>query len=188
MAHCLLYCEERPLPPYTYVPGVSPHPTSDPQGHRYGMPSVEALALTESNYRTNLEYLHAVDLFNHGYYWEAHEAWEGLWHAAGRGGREADFLKGLIKLAAAGVKLKEGRQVGVARHARRAAELWQGVRLATDAAERDRLFGLGLSSLIASAEQVAIDAQSNVTPRKPDAERKLPLLLVLDNPTSDRGD
>ncbi|TGQ49534.1 DUF309 domain-containing protein, partial [Mesorhizobium sp. M1C.F.Ca.ET.210.01.1.1] len=23
-----------------------------------------------------------IDLFNHGYYWEAHEAWEPLWHAA----------------------------------------------------------------------------------------------------------
>ncbi|MER9222262.1 DUF309 domain-containing protein [Mesorhizobium sp. M0644] len=23
-----------------------------------------------------------IDLINHGYYWEAHEAWEPLWHAA----------------------------------------------------------------------------------------------------------
>ncbi|MER9007639.1 DUF309 domain-containing protein [Mesorhizobium sp. M0862] len=23
-----------------------------------------------------------IDLFNHGYYWEAHEAWEPLWQTA----------------------------------------------------------------------------------------------------------
>jgi uncharacterized protein len=23
-----------------------------------------------------------LDVFNHGYYWEAHEAWEGLWQVA----------------------------------------------------------------------------------------------------------
>ncbi len=31
-----------------------------------------------------------VDLFNHGYYWESHEEWESLWHAAGRRGVVAD--------------------------------------------------------------------------------------------------
>ena len=50
------------------------------------------------------DYLLGCDLFNHGYYWEAHETWEGLWNACGRSGTTADFLKGLIKLAAAGVK------------------------------------------------------------------------------------
>ena len=49
-----------------------------------------------------------ADLLNHGFYWEAHEAWETLWHAAGRKGEIADFLKGLIKLAAAAVKAREG--------------------------------------------------------------------------------
>ena len=65
-----------------------------------------------------------VDLFNHGYYWEAHEVWEGLWHACGRKGTLADFLKGLIRLAAAGVKAREGNPTGVIRHARRAEELF----------------------------------------------------------------
>ena len=55
-----------------------------------------------------------IALFNAGYYWEAHEAWEGLWHAHGRDGPTADVLKGLIKLAAAGVKVREGRPHGVA--------------------------------------------------------------------------
>jgi len=33
---------------------------------------------------TNPQWLYAVDLFNGGWYWEAHEAWEGFWHALGR--------------------------------------------------------------------------------------------------------
>lgn len=60
-------------------------------------------------------------MFNAGYYWEAHEAWESLWHAEGRRGATAEVLKGLIKLAAAGVKVREGRPNGVRTHAARAA-------------------------------------------------------------------
>ena len=68
-----------------------------------------------------------LDLFNFGYYWEAHETWEQIWHAAGRSGPLADFIKGLIKLAAAGVKARERRPEGVRRHALRAAELFSYV-------------------------------------------------------------
>ena len=71
------------------------------------------------------EYLFAIDLFNHGYYWEAHEHWELLWQAAGREGLLADFLKGLIKLAAAGVKAREDNIAGVRRHAGRARDLFR---------------------------------------------------------------
>src|SRR6059058_3393109 len=102
------YCPERPLPPYGYVPGLNPHPLSDPRGHSFGVRAESAEALEEPTFRDNATYLYAIDLFNHGFFWEAHEAWEALWHAAGRKGRTADFLKGLIKLAAAGVKAREG--------------------------------------------------------------------------------
>ena len=36
---------------------------------------------------------------------KSHVAWESLWMACGRKGAVADFLKGLIKLAAAGVNV-----------------------------------------------------------------------------------
>ena len=39
----------------------------------------------------------------------------------------ADFLKGLIALAAAGVKLREGRERGVRQHAARAQALFEQV-------------------------------------------------------------
>jgi hypothetical protein len=49
-----------------------------------------------------LSYVHGVDLFNHDFWWEAHEAWEGLWSRAE--GSQRLFLQGLIQLAAALLK------------------------------------------------------------------------------------
>lgn len=112
-----------PLPPYSYVPGHTPHPVSDPRGHRYGVPEAAAPALIPAAWHDSTVYRYGVDLFNHGYYWEAHEAWESLWHTAGRRGPIGDWLKALIKLAAAAVKAREGNPRGVERHARRAMEL-----------------------------------------------------------------
>ena len=83
--------------------------------------------LIPGQWENSAAYLWGIDLFNHGYYWESHEAWEALWHAAGRRGTTADFLKGLIKLAAAGVKAREGNRDGIGRHARRAADLFSRV-------------------------------------------------------------
>lgn len=112
---------DRSLPPYTHIPGVTPHPIRDPAGHSYEAPKslAEILisppvreALTSENLPLQPEFLWAVQLFNAGYYWEAHEAWESLWHRAGRSGVLADYLKGLIKLAAAGVKLRRAQRVG----------------------------------------------------------------------------
>jgi predicted metal-dependent hydrolase len=40
-----------------------------------------------------------VELFNRGQFWEAHEAWEGAWMPR-RGTPDADFLKGLVQVAA----------------------------------------------------------------------------------------
>ena len=67
-----------------------------------------------------------VRLFDSGYYWEAHEAWEHLWLELGRTTPEALLLKGLIKLAACGVKCLESNSNGAKRHAVRAAELLAG--------------------------------------------------------------
>lgn len=112
-----------PLPPYSYVSGFAPHPVSDPRGHMHGQVHEAPPPLDPAAWRSSPTYLYAADLFNHGFYWEAHEAWESLWHAAGRSGPVATLLKALIKLAAAGVKAREGNPTGVQRHARRASEL-----------------------------------------------------------------
>ncbi len=117
---------QRPFPPYTYVPGGEwPHPLSDPRGHSFGKQRKPGEPLTAQNWPASEDYLFGIDLFNAGFFWEAHEVWEGLWQAAGRTGLMADFLKGLIKLAAAGVKRRQGVTPGVEGHARRAAEVFE---------------------------------------------------------------
>lgn len=105
------------LPPYTHVPGITPHPVSDPRGH---MGNADKQRKESSPARM---LAHGIMLFNRGFYWEAHEAWEHLWIALGRSGSEAEIVKGLIKLAACGVKCLEANSVGASRHASRAASL-----------------------------------------------------------------
>lgn len=102
---------------------MTPHPVSDPRGHAYGHSPEPVTPLDPADPCQSPTWCIACALFEAGYYWEAHEAWESLWHAAGRTGPVADCLKGLIKWAAAGVKVREGRPEGVRRHCLRAAEL-----------------------------------------------------------------
>lgn len=138
------YAPEIPLPSYAYIPGHGlPHPVNDPDGHSFGQaPTCTPLqpdALAElpaepASRRRSLaaflavypRWLHALDLFNEGFSWEAHEAWEQFWHALGRTTPEARLVQGLIHLAAAAVKIREGRQAGVAKHTQRARELLGG--------------------------------------------------------------
>lgn len=117
----------RDLPPYTYLPGRSPHPISDRDGHSFGVAPAPPEELTPRTWRDNLDYLFGFDLYHGGYYWEAHETWEGLWRPLPRHGDVALLLQGLIKLAAAGVKGGVSSEHGVRRHAARAAELLHSV-------------------------------------------------------------
>jgi hypothetical protein len=143
-----------PLPPYTFIPGHAPHPVSDPTGHSFGRIQAAAAPLDLEHWIENHDYLRGLDLFNHGFYWEAHEAWEGLWHAAGRTGTTAMFLKGLIKLAAGGVKHLEAKPAGVLSHASRASELWHTI---SESLQGQPVFlGLRIASLISLADSIAV--------------------------------
>lgn len=142
---------ELTLPPYAYVSGRFPHPTSDPRGHSYGRPSHEPAPPDPNHPLASREFLFGCDLFNLGYFWEAHEEWEGLWHACGRRGALADFLKALIHLAAAGVKAREGRADGVRRHAARAVEL---LTASSSSLPGVHYLGLDVRQLIAHAAQL----------------------------------
>jgi hypothetical protein len=127
---------DEPLPPYSYVPGFTPHPVSDPRGHMHGHHATAPPALDPQRWEDSRAYRYGIDLFNHGFYWEAHEAWETLWHAAGRRGLVAIWLKALIKLAAAAVKLREGNAAGALRHAHRSLELQAELQAMLPADER----------------------------------------------------
>jgi hypothetical protein len=99
----LRYCPQRPLPPYRHLPGVTPHPVRDPRGHSYGREERDNEPVDlPYNWRQTEDYLYGVDLYNFAHWWEAHEAWEGLWNKT-----EDDcrlFLQGLIQISAALIK------------------------------------------------------------------------------------
>src|SRR5262245_39569971 len=137
-----------PLPNYAHIPGRTPHPFSDPAGHSHGQ-TPEAAPIDSARWETSRAYLRGLDLFNFGYFWEAHESWEALWRAS-EDRALRDFLKGLIQLAVAGVKHCQELPDEVRRHARRAAGLWRGV-------AGERYLGLAVGELIALAEAIERD-------------------------------
>lgn len=147
------------LPPYTYVPGQAPHPVTDPAGHSYRVAHAPAQAMTWTNAWANEDFARGLALFNAGYYWEAHEAFEGLWIANGRAGVLADGVKGLIKLSAMGVKLRERNADGVRRHGLRAIELLsQFVARAPSPA----CWGIDLAGAVSAVETVVANAETLV--------------------------
>ncbi len=101
------YAPTRAFPRYAYLPGRDPHPTRSPDGHSYAPePGPASVYLPAAEWRANEEYLFGIDLYNHGYLWEAHEAWEGLWHKAKQDSSQAEHLQGLIQCAAASLKVR----------------------------------------------------------------------------------
>lgn len=112
---------DRPFPDYAYLPGRDPHPTRDPDGHSYGVVEEPVEIPPAEDFRACPDYLYGIDLYNHGFHWEAHEVWEGLWHASGDA-VQREHLQALIQAAAAGVQIRLGHDSGRSRLARRAAE------------------------------------------------------------------
>ena len=108
------YLPARAFPGYAYLPGKSHHPTQHPEGHSFGH-VIDACYLPAARWRDNDDYLYGVDLYNHGYFWEAHEAWEGLWQIAGHDAAQASFLQGLIQCTAAALKIAMEQPRGLER-------------------------------------------------------------------------
>ncbi len=107
-----------PFPSYRFIPGKSPHPTAHPDGHSYrpaGTPEPHVDLPRPEDWAASDTYLLATDLYNHGYWWEAHETWEALWQVSDKGGVQGRFLQGLIQLAACHLKWHMGHLDGVAR-------------------------------------------------------------------------
>jgi len=147
------------LPAYAFVPG-GPWPRPNRAGGQ-AWPAEEVGPIPPDGWRASAAYLRGFRLLNAGYYWEAHEVWEGLWHAHGRRGPTADLLRALIHLAAAGVKVREGQPRGVSSHARHAAQLFDEVSAASGQAVPH---GLDLAACAALARRVAADPPTDPAP------------------------
>jgi uncharacterized protein len=156
------FLPDRPFPPYAYVPGDTPHPTRDPGGHSYGAEFEIPEPPDPEDWRACRDYLYGIDLFNHGYYWEAHEAWEGLWVACGRRGLTATYLQALISLAAAGLKARLGSARGMRANAGKAVRLLKSV--ASHAGSHGTHYmGLDLGALADFAAAIAKSSQTTDT-------------------------
>jgi len=172
-----------PLPAYSFVPGGPwPHPTSSPQGHSFGRERSTQAPIDTVNPVHSAPFLRGTALFNAGYYWEAHDAWESLWHAQGRRGVVADVVKALIKLAAAGVKVREGQDHGVRTHASRAADLFESALLDGQSHQ----LGLNLMQWVERCRQVAADPPRDHGPIGAPISRVFAFQIEID-PTRESG-
>ncbi len=108
------YCSV-PFPSYAYRPGRNPHPTADPDGHSHrppGTPAPPVEPVAAEGWQGSADYLYGCDLYNHAYWWEAHEAWEGLWQSTDKSGVQGRFLKGLIQVSACALKVADANTRG----------------------------------------------------------------------------
>lgn len=107
------YAPALPLPCVAFLPGRTPRP---PRAHF----ELDAALLAPERWRENVIWLHGVDLYNHGFAWEAHEAFEHVWRAT-PDARQRAFLQALVQCCAAALKRALGSESGCSRLAERAA-------------------------------------------------------------------
>lgn len=103
------YCL-RIFPVYQFLPGQTPHPRRHPRGHSFGQPEPRPLPFKPDQWWHSEDYLYAVDLYNFAYWWEAHEVFEGFWHAFGRQTTAGNFFQALIQFAGAHLKRTLGNE------------------------------------------------------------------------------
>lgn len=129
------------------MPGVHPHPFRDPEGHSYRSERgpVPDPAWRPEDWRTLDDWLYGVDLFNAHYFWEAHEAWEGLWAVVRRGTAPSLLLQGLIQISAALLKAHQRSPAGIRVLSREGLEKLRAVRSSTGS-----MMGLDVARVIAA--------------------------------------
>jgi len=109
-------------------------------------------SFSPDNFYQNKFYLYALDLFNNGYFWEAHEVFEFFWHDFQRQGATAEFFKILIKICAAGVKFQGKNKRGEKIHLNNGLLLlraWQG------RYGKEIFAGINLSTLLVTIENIS---------------------------------
>jgi uncharacterized protein len=102
------YQPSRALPARAYVPGPSQLGEPAAGVRPEPGPSPEPAFLPAAKWIQNAEYLWGVDLYNAGFFWEAHEAWEGVWRVAAQEPDQHRFLQALIQCTAACLKARMG--------------------------------------------------------------------------------
>ncbi len=148
---------EQAFPRYRFVPGLTPHPRRHPQGHAYGTTETPPPRMDPGQWRENSVYRHGIDLYNYAYWWECHEALEGLWHLTGHQGTEAQFLQGIIQVAAANLRRHLGTPGGARRLGREAIARLESVGLSS-------YMGLTLAPFIHGTRALHVEEKSSAIP------------------------
>ena len=106
-----------PLPRWRYVPGRGPHPRHRDGPHLPPLPEPGAgsTVFDVHEWPQSTAYRYAIDLFNHAYFWEAHEVLEDLLGLVGRDSAIGRFLSSLIQLSAAMLKEEPASHAGARR-------------------------------------------------------------------------
>ncbi len=148
---------DKKFPAYAFTPAKNPHPRSHPDGHSYNIQEEITELLDPKKWQDSENYLYGIDLFNHGYYWEAHEAWESVWKANGKKGLTADFLKALIKLTASGVKVLQRQEKGIKDHSLAAGKIFSSI---LESVNDDIFAGISLKALINFTDDIYTNAEN----------------------------
>ena len=104
-----------PLPRSRHLPGVSPRSSVDRRLLAWLESCPPPLGFGPDSWASSVHYLYAVDLFNFGFWWESHAAWEVVWRAAEKESLPALFVQGLIQVAAALLKRSQSRDTAAER-------------------------------------------------------------------------
>ncbi|MCB9699685.1 MAG: DUF309 domain-containing protein [Alphaproteobacteria bacterium] len=126
----------RPLPGRRHVPGSGQPP-----------PELSGSA----------EFAWGCDLFDHRFYWEAHEVWETEWRATPEGA-ERELLRGLICAAASVIKHHQGYEDGARRLRGRAATAFA----ASEPVDR----GIDLDELLTRLDRFAAEGRWPTLPTR----------------------
>lgn len=95
------------LPNVAYVPGQTNRPKDEPLEKE----GVEPLSLSCRAPFENEFFLFGIDLFNHHFFWEAHEAWETIWHLE-EDPALRNLIQGLIQLSGGYLKIFQNNDKG----------------------------------------------------------------------------
>ncbi|MFM7203216.1 MAG: DUF309 domain-containing protein [Myxococcota bacterium] len=172
---------ERPLPPYAFVPTFWPHPVRDPQGHSHKNPLDYGLPPSEQDFRQHEGWQYVQRLLLNGFYWEAHEGLEHWWKQLPESDARRPYFQGLLHLAAAGVKARQGQPGGVHSHASKAEKRLEEADLRLNAEHQMRtsdpvFLGISLNMLRKEASRIAL--QSSRFHTESGAHLVLPVLAL----------
>ena len=122
---------------------------------------------------TNREdaFAYGADLFNHGFFWEAHEVWEAVWMAASPNSARREALRTLIQMANACLKLAMGKHNAFERLAAEIADISPGEGLAHE--------GLDMAAQSSAFARFAADvARENGGLKTPQAHGDFPFIVL----------